>query len=487
MLYTYTLQNDKKAKGLRFVLFLCMFMMQVTAFAQNGVRITIQKKNVTVIEALKEVEKQSKFSVGYNDSQLKDKPAINLNLVKVELEKALSIILKGTGFTYEIKGSYIKIIPQSKASSTSTKQITGRVVDEKNEPLIGVNIQIEDTNIGVITDLDGRYTIKASLGSVISFTYIGYTSSFIKVADRNVYNVQMFANVEELNEVVVTALGIKREQKALSYNVQQIKSDQFTEIKDANFINSLNGKVAGVNINSSSSGVGGASKVIMRGTKSIEQSSNALYVIDGIPMFNFGGGGGTENGSQGVTESIADINPDDIESISVLTGAAAAALYGSNAANGAIVINTKRGKVGKLQVTVSSNTDFSKPFVLPRFQNRYGTGSRGKVEGSTTLSWGPLLNEASRRDYEPNDFFETGVTYTNSVTFSTGTDKNQTFFSAASVNSEGIVPNNRYNRFNFTFRNTTNFLNDRMKLDVGASYIIQNDRNMTIREPIPIR
>ena len=168
----------------------------------------------------------------------------------------------------------------------------------------------------------------------------------------------MSANVESLNEVVVTALGIKREQKALSYNVQQVKSDQLTNVKDANFINSLNGKVAGVNINSSSSGVGGASKVVMRGTKSIEQSSNALYVIDGIPMFNFGGGGSMENGSQGVTESIADINPDDIESISVLTGAAAAALYGSNAANGAIVINTKRGKVGKLQVSVSSNTEF---------------------------------------------------------------------------------------------------------------------------------
>ena len=217
----------------------------------------------------------------------------------------------------------------------------------------------------------------------------------------------------------------------------------------------------------------------MRGTKSIEQSSNALYVIDGIPMFNFGGGGGTENGSEGVTESIADLNPDDIESISVLTGAAAAALYGSNAANGAIVISTKRGKVGKLQVSISSNTDFAKPFVLPRFQNRYGTGSLGKTEGSTTLSWGPLLNEASRRGYEPRDFFDTGMTYTNSVTLSTGTEKNQTFFSAAAVNSEGIVPNNRYNRFNFTFRNTTSFLNDRMKLDVGASYIIQNDRNMT--------
>ena len=479
MLHSYTLKNDKKAKGIRFVLFLFMVVIQATAFAQGGMKITIQKENITVIEALKEVEKQSKLSVGYNDSQLIDKPAINLNLKNIDLEKALSIILKGTGFTYGIKRNYINIIPQPKTGSVVIKQVTGRVVDEKNEPLIGVNIRVEGTDDGTVTDLEGKYVIKASIGSILSFTYIGYISSYVKIADKNVYNIQMSANVEALNEVVVTALGIKREQKALSYNVQQVKSDQLTNVKDANFINSLNGKVAGVNINSSSSGVGGASKVVMRGTKSIEQSSNALYVIDGIPMFNFGGGGSMENGSQGVTESIADINPDDIESISVLTGAAAAALYGSNAANGAIVINTKRGKVGKLQISVSSNTEFAKPFVLPRFQNRYGTGSSGKAGNSTTLSWGTLLNDASRRNYEPRDFFDTGITYTNSITLSTGTDKNQTFFSAAAVNSEGIVPNNRYNRFNFTFRNTTNFLNDRMKLDVGASYIIQNDRNMT--------
>ena len=479
MLHSYTLKNDKKAKGIRFVLFLFMVVIQATAFAQSGMKITIQKENITVIEALKEVEKQSKLSVGYNDSQLIDKPAINLNLKNIDLEKALSIILKGTGFTYGIKRNYINIIPQPKTGTVVVKQVTGRVVDEKNEPLIGVNIRVEGTDDGTVTDLEGKYVIKASIGSILSFTYIGYISSYVKIADKNVYNIQMSANVEALNEVVVTALGIKREQKALSYNVQQVKSDQLTNVKDANFINSLNGKVAGVNINSSSSGVGGASKVVMRGTKSIEQSSNALYVIDGIPMFNFGGGGSMENGSQGVTESIADINPDDIESISVLTGAAAAALYGSNAANGVIVINTKRGKVGKLQVSVSSNTEFAKPFVLPHFQNRYGTGSSGKAGNSTTLSWGTLLNDVSRRNYEPRDFFDTGITYTNSITLSTGTDKNQTFFSAAAVNSEGIVPNNRYNRFNFTFRNTTNFLNDRMKLDVGASYIIQNDRNMT--------
>ena len=457
-----------------------LFLLQVTAFAQNDVRITIRENNITVIEALKKVEKQSGLSIGYNNSLLRDKPALNLNLDKAGLDYSLSTILKGTGCTYELKGKYIKIIPQpAQEKPSSDKQIKGKVTDETGEPLIGVNIQVQGSANGVITDIEGRYSIEAPVGSTLNFTYIGYTPQNVKVTDRSVYNVTLATAVEQLNEVVVTALGIKREQKALSYNVQQVKADEISGIKDANFINSLNGKVAGVTINSSSSGVGGASKVVMRGAKSIEQSSNALYVIDGIPMYNFGGGGGMEFDSRGATESIADINPDDIESISVLTGAAAAALYGSNAANGAIVITTKRGQVGKLQVTVNSNTEFARPFVLPEFQNRYGTGSRGKDGGSTILSWGAKLNDASRTNYEPKDFFDTGLIFTNSVTLSTGTEKNQTFFSVASVNSEGIVPNNRYNRFNFTFRNTTNFLNDRMKLDIGASYIIQNDRNMT--------
>lgn len=480
MLQNYTFIADKRGVRRSFLLFFCLFLLQVTAFAQNDVRITIRENNITVIEALKKVEKQSGLSIGYNNSLLRDKPALNLNLDKAGLDYSLSTILKGTGCTYELKGKYIKIIPQPvQEKPSSDKQIKGKVTDETGEPLIGVNIQVQGSASGVITDIDGHYSIEALAGSILNFTYVGYTSQSVKVTDKNVYNVVLAAAVEQLNEVVVTALGIKREQKALSYNVQQVEADEISGIKDANFINSLNSKVAGVTINSSSSGVGGASKVVMRGAKSIEQSSNALYVIDGIPMYNFGGGGGMEFDSRGATESIADINPDDIESISVLTGAAAAALYGSNAANGAIVITTKRGQVGKLQVTVNSNTEFARPFVLPEFQNRYGTGSRGKDGGSTILSWGAKLNDASRTNYEPKDFFDTGLIFTNSVTLSTGTEKNQTFFSVASVNSEGIVPNNRYNRFNFTFRNTTNFLNDRMKLDIGASYIIQNDRNMT--------
>ena len=479
MLQIYEFIVDQTAKGRSFLLFFCLLMMQTPSFAQNSAKITIQKKNISIIEALKEVEKQSDYSVGYNDSQLRNKPVLNLDLKAVALENALAQILRGSGFTYQFKDKYIMIIPDNKPKGIPAKKVSGIVIDENNEPLIGVNIKVEGSSIGAITDIDGNFNIMAPQGSTLSFTYVGYTPQTVKITDKNIYEIRLVSDTKQLSEVVVTALGIKREQKALSYNVQQVKADAISGIKDANFINSLNGKVAGVNINSSSSGVGGASKVVMRGTKSIEQSSNALYVIDGIPMFNFGGGGGTEFDSRGKSESIADLNPDDIESISVLTGAAAAALYGSNAANGAIVITTKRGQVGKLQVSVNSNTEFSKPFVLPQFQNRYGTGSRGKTGGTTTLSWGPLLNEASRTGFEPKDFFDTGLIFTNSVTLSTGTEKNQTFFSAASVNSQGIVPNNRYNRFNFTFRNTTSFLNDRMKLDVGASYIIQNDRNMT--------
>ena len=479
MLQIYEFIVDQTAKGRSFLLFFCLLMMQTPSFAQNSAKITIQKKNISIIEALKEVEKQSDYSVGYNDSQLRNKPVLNLDLKAVALENALAQILRGSGFTYQFKDKYIMIIPDNKPKGIPAKKVSGIVIDENNEPLIGVNIKVEGSSIGAITDIDGNFNIMAPQSSTLSFTYVGYTPQSVKITDKNIYEIRLVSDTKQLSEVVVTALGIKREQKALSYNVQQVKADAISGIKDANFINSLNGKVAGVNINSSSSGVGGASKVVMRGTKSIEQSSNALYVIDGIPMFNFGGGGGTEFDSRGKSESIADLNPDDIESISVLTGAAAAALYGSNAANGAIVITTKRGQVGKLQVSVNSNTEFSKPFVLPQFQNRYGTGSRGKTGGTTTLSWGPLLNEASRTGFEPKDFFDTGLIFTNSVTLSTGTEKNQTFFSAASVNSQGIVPNNRYNRFNFTFRNTTSFLNDRMKLDVGASYIIQNDRNMT--------
>ena len=258
-----------------------------------------------------------------------------------------------------------------------------------------------------------------------------------------------------------------------------MKGDLLTENKDANFINSLAGKVAGVNINASSSGVGGISKVVMRGTKSIMQSSNALYVIDGMPMRSGNSTGSTEFGSQGTSEPIADINPDDIESMSVLTGAAAAALYGSEAANGAIVITTKRGQKGKTSVSYSSNLNWDNAFILPKFQSRYGTGIDGRYNADETRSWGAPLGASNSYGYTAgDDYLQTGFVSTQAISFSTGNDKNQTYASAAALNSKGIVPNNRYDRYNFSIRNTTSFLDDRMTLDVNASYIYQTDRNI---------
>lgn len=214
--------------------------------------------------------------------------------------------------------------------------------------------------------------------------------------------------------------------------------------------------------------------------KSISQTSNALYVIDGVPMFTKAQEGSTEFGSQGTTDPIADINPEDIESISVLTGAAAAALYGSDAANGAIVVTSQKGTGGAaLRHRDERHRDHDSVRFFPSSRTGTVPGNLTTPINVASYSWGKRLNRANRYGYDPReDYFRTGVANSESVSLSTGTEKNQTYFSAAAINSNGIVPNNSYDRYNFTFRNTSSFLNDKMRLDVGASYILQEDCNM---------
>lgn len=473
-----------KKVNLKFVLLLCLFFLQMNLFAQSDVRISISNDNITIKEALQEVERQSKMSVAYNESKLNGNQKIRLNITNQPLEKALVEILSKTEFSYQLKDGYIMIVPLQK-SEAQQKTITGTLYDDTGEPLIGAPVTIQGSaTAGTVTDIDGSFSVKASPGDVLVVSYLGYQTQQIKVTDKNVYDITLASVAQDLNAVVVTALGIKRSQKALSYNAQEVNSDELTRVRDANFVNALSGKVAGVTINSSSSGVGGASKVVMRGVKSIDQSNNAMYVIDGIPMFNTGGEGSTEFGSTGTTESIADINPEDIESLTVLNGAAASALYGSNAANGVILVTTKKGQAGKTVLTFTQNTEFLSPFVLPKFQNSYGTGSNGINKTDTDLSWGSKLNSANSMGYSPrSDYFQTGVVTTENLTLSTGNDRNQTYASAGAINSKGVVPNNTYDRMNFSIRNTTSLLNNKMKLDLGASYIKQKDNNMTNQGP----
>ena len=465
----------RKSKLFRALLILLLIAVPVQWAAAQ---LTLSTPRTTLGTVIKQIQSQSKYQFFYND-KLSTVTVGPLKVKDASLEQVLNTLLKNKDISYKIEENIIYLSEKENSDSLQQQSgkertITGQVVDAKGEPLIGVSILVKGTTDGAITDLDGNYKIVTkSNNPVIVYSYIGYKTQEIPLKGQTAINITMMDDTQVIDEVVVTALGIKRSEKALSYNVTQVDAESALAVKDANFINSLNGKVAGLNINSSSSGIGGASKVVMRGSRGIEQSSNALYVIDGIPMYNLSASGGSEEmQSQGSTEAIADINPDDIESMSVLSGAAAAALYGSNASNGAIVITTKKGKVGRVALTVSSNTEMLSPFVMPQFQNRYGTSG-------TDASWGKRLNEANYRGYDPaSDYFQTGLIGTESVTLSTGTEHNQTYLSAAAVNSRGIIPNNKYDRYNFTFRNTTLFLEDKMKLDVGAQYIMQKDRNM---------
>lgn len=465
----------------KFKLFRAFLIMLLIAIPVQwaSAQLTLSTLRTTLGSVIKQIQSQSKYQFFYND-KLSTISVGPLDVKDASLEDVLNTILKDTEISYRVEEGIVYLSEEKAATSQSSLQdgkehtITGQVIDSKGEPLIGVSILVKGTTEGAITDLDGNYRIVTKTANpVLVYSYIGYKTQEITFNGQPSINITLMDDTQVIDEVVVTALGIKRAEKALSYNVTQVNAESALAVKDANFINSLNGKVAGLNINSSSSGIGGASKVVMRGSRGIEQSSNALYVIDGIPMYSLSASEGSQEfQSQGSTEAIADINPEDIESMSVLSGAAAAALYGSNASNGAIVITTKKGKVGRVSLTVSSNTEMLNPFIMPKFQNRYGTSG-------TDTSWGNKLNAANYYGYDPkSDYFQTGLIGTEAITLSTGTERNQTYLSAATVNSRGIVPNNKYDRYNFTFRNTTSFLDDKMKLDVGAQYIMQKDRNM---------
>ena len=456
--------------------FICMLLFASVVYAQQNSKISIIKKNITLREALMSVREQTKMSVSYNDTQLPTRK-LNLDIKDKSIEEALRIILKDTGFTYKVKNNYIMIIPENAQNEKGKpRNISGVISDNGGEPLIGVTVVEKGTNNGTVTDFDGNYKITTQTAHpVLVFSYVGYQSKEVSVTD-NKLNVTLDDSAQELGEVVVTALGIKRSEKALSYNVQKIGNEAITTVKSANFMNSLSGKVAGVNINASSAGMGGATRVVMRGPKSISQSNQALYVIDGIPVT--GRSQGELKGdammyaNQPGSEGIADINPEDIESISVLSGPAAAALYGSAAAQGVIMITTKKGKEGKVSVQISNSTQFAKPFVMPEFQHSY-INRPGEVK-----TWGDKA-ESAFGAYDPEDFFNTGTNIQNNVSLTAGTDKNQTYLSVGTTNAKGIIPNNTYDRYNFAFRNTTSFLNDRMHFDFSFNYILERDKNLT--------
>lgn len=455
-----------------------LFFYGMHLSAQNQ-KVTLKAKNAPISEVFRDIKKQTEVSIIYNVDDINPNKRVSVNVSNQPIKQVIHSILQDAGkdLTYVFQDTYVVLSKKTPlpASQQPVRQrtISGAVVDEHNEPLIGVNVVIQGTSTGTATDIDGEFSLTVPGDASLTFSYIGYQQQTVNTAGISNVNIVMKEDGEMLDEVVVTALGIKRSEKALSYNVQQVKAEELTTIKDANFMNSLAGKVAGVNINASAAGIGGATRVVMRGLKSINSSNQALYVVDGIPLFNINQGDTEGKFSvQPGGEGISDINPEDIESMSILSGPAAAALYGSSAAQGVIMITTKKGKEGKVSVTISNNSSFSNPLIMPEFQTAY-LNRPGEF-----ASWG--AKETSQYSaFKPRDFFNTGTNIQNTVSLTMGSKKNQTYLSLGTTNAEGIIPNSAYDRYNFTFHNSTNFFRDKMTLDFGFNYIIQNDKNLT--------
>ena len=374
-------------------------------------------------------------------------------------------------------------LTQSRRSGITANKIEGVVNDAQGQPLTGVSVSVKGTQNGTQTNVSGHFTIDANIGDVLVFTYIGYVKQEIKITSAAALTVVMTEDAGQLNEVVVTALGVKRSEKSLVYANQVVGGSELTDVKSDNLMNSLNGKVAGVDISPSTSGVGGSVKVILRGSKNAYGTNQPLYVIDGVPMTNSSNQNGQPNNTYGGSilgtgfgsaadggDGISNLNPDDIESITVLEGAAAAALYGSQAANGVVLITTKKGKAGKSVINFSSSYTNDVISYKPQFQNEYGETPNGNQ------SWGTKLSTPATAD-NLSQFFVNGNNFTNAIDFSNGTEKNQTYFSFANTTANGVQPTNDLHRNNFTFKETAKFLKDKLTLDVNTSFIDQKIDN----------
>jgi len=398
------------------------------------------------------------------------------------------------------------IVFTTQASLAQVKTIKGLVSDQNGLPLPGVSIIIQGTKTAGQTDYDGVYTIQASAGDVLVFSYIGIKTKTVTVGSSPTINVVLQEDAQNLNEVVVTALGIKRQKKELGYAVQDVKGDQLNKVITTNVTTALSGRVAGVDVSIPATGVAGSTRVIIRGISSIGESNQPLYIVDGVPIDNSGLSNdqaatskwfdGRDNG-----DGISGINPNNIESLTVLKGAAAAALYGSRALNGVILITTKKGNKGKIQVELTSGVSFDRVDAkYSDFQTEYGTGANGvlpdpsraptELYTSTTNAWGPKFSESvgqkvkifdgSMRPYAKvdnniQDFFRTGFTTTNGIAISGGAENAFVRFGFNNLKNDDVIPQSGLERNDATLNATLR--SEKFTLDANVNYIAENTKN----------
>lgn len=365
------------------------------------------------------------------------------------------------------------IVFTAQVSLAQVRNIKGVITDSDGLPLPGASVAVQGGQKGATTDFDGLYSIEAQKGQTLVFTYVGLETQTIVVGDAATINVKMVtASSNALNEVVVTSLGLKRSKKTLTYAAQEVKGEEVTRVKDANLMNSLSGKVAGLIVGKSSAGAGGAVKVTIRGNSSAT-NNQPLYVVDGIPLLNSNSAqanqvfGDTAGGNRDGGDAISMMNPDDIESMTVLKGASAAALYGSQGANGVILITTKKGKEGKVTATYNASVFVDNVVSLPKFQTSYG------ADPSSDKSWGA----AKQSPDHVKGFYNTGVTMINSIAVNGGNDKMSTSLTYANTNVDGIIPTNEFKKNNIALRQSVKLFDDKITVDAALSYAEQKITN----------
>ncbi len=506
----------KSFMGKRLVMLvaLCVaFSLSVMAQSQ---KVILKQTTNTVAQLITEIENQTTLSVDYGQNTLNLTKEVKTNGKEQTVESLMKVILDGSSLKYSVVGRHIVITsnketanggqtPKSQGGGAKQK-VSGQIIDNHGEPLVGVAVRVKGTNEATVTDIDGNYSIMVAKGDVLEFSYIGFTNIEHKVTGGKL-DLTMKEDAKTLNEVVVTAMGIVRKATSLTYATQQVKSDELMRVEDVNLVNSLDGKISGVTITPAAGGAGGSSKILLRGNKSIQGNNKPLIVVDGIPMTNSTRGeigGGLGFGEVSKVEGgdpLSQINPDDIESINVLKGANAAALYGSAAANGVVMITTKRGKEGRLDITFNSNITFDTPLLTPEIQNVYGINLNSSKNGFEGMgNWGDKLSGAKTtyfvdlnndnrvfggthkvylRDYAEDDvanFFKTGVTTNNSFTLSGGTEKSKSYVSYANSHSTGMLDNNTYNRHTFAYRQSYRLWN-RLSLEASANYVQTRTKN----------
>ena len=506
----------KKSLKALIMAFALVYTFEASADAYS--RISLSEVNTPVEDVLKKIEKEAKCLFVIN-TQVDTQRKVNLNVQNKTVSEILDIMFKGTDVSYSIQNPNIMLSrrtaaqgqAQSRQSSSSTtaqanssRIVTGKVTDASGEALIGLTVKVAGTSAATATDIDGNYSIKVPAGgSELEFSYIGYQTVKQPISGKDKIDIVMRDNTKLLDEVVVTAMGIARKEETLSYSTQTVGGDELTRAKEANLINSLQGKSAGLVITPNSGGAGGASKILLRGNASMLGNNSPLIVIDGVPMQNsvngqmdMDGGGATmmADGSKETSDALSQLNPDDIESITVLKGANSAALYGSAASNGVLMITTKKGKEGQLRIDVSSSTTFETPLVLPKLQNAYGAQMSGSVDNGFSMnsnSWGQRMNtlgdeyydtanspyHLTRNAYNIRDFYKLGTNFNNSISLSGGTKVVQTYFSYGNTTANGIVETNKFERHNISLRQSFSFFKDKLKFDISANYINQRTKN----------